>query len=99
MNRGECAADVLRHAERFPRREWTVGREDVLQRASFDQLHPQADASVDPVRAEDRDHRGVPHLREQPRLAEILGVRLARREQLQRDGPGEPTIPRAVDDA
>ena len=57
----ELHADVhdFRDAERVPLLH------QLLQRAPLDELHPQSDAAVDPIGAEDGDDVGVVDTREQ----------------------------------
>ena len=102
MHRGhrltELRADVhdFRGAERVPLLH------QLLQRAPLDELHPQSDAAVDPIGAEDGDDIGVVDTREQApffddgRYVGVTGGR-ADTEELERHFAIDPRVPGAID--
>jgi hypothetical protein len=86
------------------RAERTVLMKHGLERVTADQFHPEADATVDLVRAEDRDDVGVLDSGEQAPLVDRAGRRLVVRrripvEKLDLHFAFEARIPGAVDGA
>ncbi len=85
---GERFADVEADQRRFARAEAAALLEDLFERLSLDQLHPQADHAFGARGAVDRHHVGMIDLGQQARLVnDRVGVAAADRfgDQLERD--------------
>jgi hypothetical protein len=100
VNGAERAAQFLADNGRFTGTHRALRREDCVQRAAADELHPQPDAAVMDVRPVHRDDMRVAHACEGPRFVEdpprrhraaVRGL-----QELQRDLAIEPRIARPV---
>ena len=101
VNRREGAAQVEPDERRFARRKRPVLLEDVLEREPADELHPQADTTLDRLRPVDGDDVGMRDAREQPPFGEELRRHRfgagALAQELQSDIAVERRVAREVD--
>ena len=65
VDRSERARQIHADARDFFVIEQALFLQFLLERAAADEFHPQSDASIDPIRAVDRDDIGMTNAREQ----------------------------------
>jgi hypothetical protein len=99
MHSRQCAAQCGADPRGFLGAKRPFRRDQGIEPAPLDQLHPQADLPVDHVRAVHRHHVLVTDAREQTRFRNDLSGQRGgdgRAQELERDFPLQPRIQRAV---
>src|SRR5262249_11140655 len=83
----KCRAQLGADQRPLARAERTLVAQPLLERAAVHELHPQAAAAVVLIGAVDRDHVGMTHAREPPRLVEpaLRALERTGAAQLERD--------------
>ena len=103
VHRRQRPAEIHADDCRFVRSEWSLLTDDLLQRPPLDVVHPETDASVEAIRAEDGHDVRMSHACEETSLvdhqrrdvAALRGSSFS--QQLERDLAGELGIPGLID--